>query len=267
MGHLEVTLLLLVLMVTSCFSNHESTHHRERRTAEFSCEDTETIVKSPLEFESGLLCKDVIGRPPDRYKAIYLETCQRWLGLTDLPDSVANTYVDQCQEYSTTTAQRCFTCSKATNTYECTHGGKVVSCPSGQVCMTQSLNYRHNGYSRGYRFAQCARRSKLYCKNGGLLTYDKTMCYCPISKTGKECEINTSICGASANYVCMNGGTCYNHTSFGSGLRCLCTPGWIGTHCEQGNNSSQLDFSSLTNIDNIATQDRLKRSTKPSNLV
>jgi len=33
----------------------------------------------------------------------------------------------------TTTAQRCFTCNKATNTYECTHGGEVVSCPSGQV--------------------------------------------------------------------------------------------------------------------------------------
>jgi len=32
--------------------------------------------------------------------------------------------------------------------------------------------------------------SKLYCKNGGLLSYDKTMCYCPISKTGKECEIS-----------------------------------------------------------------------------
>ena len=32
--------------------------------------------------------------------------------------------------------------------------------------------------------------SKLYCKNGGILSSDKTMCYCPISKTGKECEIS-----------------------------------------------------------------------------
>ncbi|KAK2155929.1 hypothetical protein LSH36_226g00004 [Paralvinella palmiformis] len=96
-----------------------------------------------------------------------------------------------------------------------------------QLGMTSEVKQLH----RSRRQADL--RSKLHCENGGLLSYDKTMCYCPISKTGKECEINTSICGASANYVCMNGGTCYNHTSFGSGLRCLCTPGWIGTHCEQ----------------------------------
>jgi len=39
--------------------------------------------------------------------------------------------------------------------------------------MTQSLNYRHNGYSRGNRFAQCARSEQ---------------CSSVASKTGQTCR-------------------------------------------------------------------------------
>ncbi|KAK2154967.1 hypothetical protein LSH36_252g01050 [Paralvinella palmiformis] len=173
-------LAILGITVLLCCSSNATAGHRSRRQATFSCENTETMVRSPMVYEANISCKEVIGRMADPYKLLYRQECQRWLGLATLPHSVADSYVDECYEYtnngsvrykakfhqhcpsrglivlqSTTTEQRCFTCNNATNSYECTYGGQVTTCPNGQVCMTQSKHYRRNGYSRGYRFAQC----------------------------------------------------------------------------------------------------------------
>ena len=58
------------------------------------------MIKPPIDYEANITCKEVIGRMVDRYKLIYRSECQRWLGLSELPHSIADSYVDECYEYS-----------------------------------------------------------------------------------------------------------------------------------------------------------------------
>ncbi|KAL1231773.1 Protocadherin Fat [Trichinella pseudospiralis] len=108
------------------------------------------------------------------------------------------------------------------------NGGEVQKIESRLQCICKDPFRSGELCENGFK--SCDQKNR--CQNGGTcLQYGNYgVCSCGTALTGNHCEF---VIGACTSQSCLNGGNCSKVDS--NSYRCICAPGFEGTHCETDN--------------------------------